>query len=537
MIDDNEHLPWAAFEQTARSYAAHDFLHVPEVGGHAQVTLTYGAALEQVDRLAASLSLLGYRSGHRVALALDNTVEFFLYLLALNRIGCSVVPINAAMSRQELRYVLSHADLAGAFAHAEHLDTLRQAVPAGIQVADVRNGQLAPPSSAPVAMPNEAALLYTSGTTGTPKGCILTHDYFRRIADHYTSIGGHCSFRHGVERLLTPLPVTHMNALGCSLMAMLRTGGCLIQLDRFHPASWWRTVRDTRATCFHYLGVMPAMLLSAPPSEHDNVAGKVRFGFGAGVDPKHHATFEQRFGVPLIEAWAMTETGGAAWITASAEPRHVGQRCFGRAPEGLEWRIVNEAGVDVAAGEPGELLVRRAGDDPRYGFFGGYYKDEAATAAAWADRWFHTGDIVRVGADGSFFFVDRLKNVIRRSGENIAAVEVESVLLQIPGVSSCAVTAVPDEIRGEEVFAFIVGDSSLPQDEVSAHALQRHCLDALVYFKAPGYVAFISGLPQTASQKLARGKVKQLAAQRVEGGLVFDLRAGKKRPGQSQRSH
>lgn len=531
MIDDNEHLPWGAFAQAARNYAAHDFLHVPAAGGHAQVTLTYGAALEQVDRLAATLSPLGYRSGHRVALALDNTVEFFLYLLALNRIGCSVVPINAAMSRQELRYVLSHADLAGAFAHAEHLDTLRQAIPAGIQVGDARTGQLAAPSSAPVAMPNEAALLYTSGTTGTPKGCILTHNYFRQIADHYTSIGGHCSFRHGVERLLTPLPVTHMNALGCSLMAMLRTGGCLIQLDRFHPASWWRTVRDTRATCFHYLGVMPAMLLSAPPIEHDNVAGKVRFGFGAGVDPKHHATFEQRFGVPLIEAWAMTETGGAAWVTASAEPRHVGQRCFGRAPEGLEWRIVNESGVDVAAGEPGELLVRRAGDDPRYGFFAGYYKDEAATAAAWADRWFHTGDIVRVGADGSFFFVDRLKNVIRRSGENIAAVEVESVLLQIPGVLSCAVTAVPDEIRGEEVFAFIVGDGSLPHDDVSAHALQRHCLDALVYFKAPGYVAFISALPQTASQKLARGKVKQLAAQRVEGGLVFDLRAGKRRPG------
>jgi acyl-coenzyme A synthetase/AMP-(fatty) acid ligase len=320
-----------------------------------------------------------------------------------------------------------------------------------------------------------------------------------------------------------------MNALGCSFMAMLLTGGCLIQLDRFHPSSWWRTVRESRATCFHYLGVMPAMLLNAVPSSQDSLSGIVRFGFGAGVDPRHHATFEARFGVPLIEAWAMTETGGAAWITANIEPRHVGERCFGRAPEGLEWRVVVESGDDAASGEPGELWVRRAGSDPRRGFFGGYYKDEAATAAAWAEGWFHTGDIVRVAADGSFYFVDRLKNVIRRSGENIAAVEVESVLLQHSAVLGCAVTAVADEIRGEEVFAFVVPGDGTERSAQSAAMLQRHCLDGLAYFKAPAYVVFVAELPQTASQKLARGQVKRLAAQRVAAGDVFDLRSGKKR--------
>ena len=150
----------------------------------------------------------------------------------------------------------------------------------------------------------------------------------------YTGLGGYCRFETG-DRLATPLPVTHMNALAVSFMAMVMTGGCLVQLDRFHPSTWWQSLRDARATAFHYLGVMPAMLLKAPPSPTDDLRGVLRFGFGAGVDPRHHAAFETRFGVPLIEAWAMTETGAGAWITANREPRHVGQRCFGKRAAGL----------------------------------------------------------------------------------------------------------------------------------------------------------------------------------------------------------
>jgi acyl-coenzyme A synthetase/AMP-(fatty) acid ligase len=522
-------LPWSAFDQASRKYANHDFLHVPALADASEVTLTYQSARAHVEQLTTRLAGLGFATAHRVALALDNTADFFLYFLALSRLGCSVVPINTAMSTKEMRYVLAHADIAAAFTHRAHLEALQAAMPEGIAAVDVHSAQWTGPHGGPMATPDEVALLYTSGTTGAPKGCILTEDYFRQIGDHYTSIGGYCAFRPGEERLVTPLPVTHMNALGCSLMAMLQSGGCLIQLDRFHPSSWWRTVRDTRATCFHYLGVMPAMLLNATPTAHDGVSSSVRFGFGAGVDPRHQAAFEKRFGVPLIEAWAMTETGGAAWITANVEPRHVGQRCFGRAPAGLAWRIVTETGGDATVGQPGELWVRRAGPNPTYGFFSGYYKDVEATTAAWADGWFHTGDIVRVDAEGSFFFVDRLKNVIRRSGENIAAVEVESVLLLHPGIRGCAVTAISDEMRGEEVFAFIVPNETLQPDQQGATAIQRHCLEALVYFKAPGYVAFVAELPQTASQKVARGRVKQLAVQRASAGTAFDLRAGKKR--------
>ena len=316
--------------------------------------------------------------------------------------------------------------------------------------------QYAAPAAAPAAAADELALLYTSGTTGLPKGCMLSNEYFLEIGRLYVGLGGYCRFDGQGDRLATPLPVTHMNALAVSFMVMLMTGGCLIQLDRFHPSTWWQSIRASRATAFHYLGVMPAMLLNAPATDQDDVSGSVRFAFGAGVDPRHQAAFEARFKVPLIEAWAMTETGAGAWITANQDPRHPGQRCFGRAPAGLAHRIVDDEGTDVAPGAVGELLVRREGAQPRRGFFSGYYKDLAATDLAWRDGWFHTGDLVRTGADGSFFFVDRSKNIVRRSGENIAAVEVESALQTHPDVAATAVCPVTDEIRGEEVFAFVV---------------------------------------------------------------------------------
>jgi acyl-coenzyme A synthetase/AMP-(fatty) acid ligase len=259
------------------------------------------------------------------------------------------------------------------------------------------------------------------------------------------------------------------------------------------------------------------------------VAAVVRFAFGAGVDPRHHAAFEARFGVPLIEAWAMTETGAGAWITANHEPRHVGQRCFGRAPPGLAYRIVDDAGVDAAPGTAGELLVRRDGPEPRRGFFAGYYKDDAATSQAWSEGWFHTGDLVRVSADGSFFFVDRSKNVVRRSGENIAAVEVESALQTHAEVLASAVCPVADDIRGEEVFAFVVLRPDTAASMDTAQRLQAHCQQLLAYYKAPGYVAFRSELPQTASQKLARAQIKALAAGAVQSAQACDLRHLKKR--------
>jgi acyl-coenzyme A synthetase/AMP-(fatty) acid ligase len=525
----------AVFAATVAEFRDRDFLHVPTEAcreyADAALTLSYSEARDRVDAIASRLQAAGYASGHRVAVALDNRPDFFLIFLALNQLGISIVPLNAAMSVQELAYVAGHADVGLGVTHAGHAGKLRTALAetTPLHVIGRDQGPFPPVGGKRVAAPDEAALLYTSGTTGKPKGCVLTNEYFIEIGRHYTELGGYCRFERGVDRLATPLPVTHMNALACSFMAMLLCGGCLIQLDRFHPSTWWRSIRASRATAFHYLGVMPAMLLNAPPSAVDNLAGLVRFGFGAGSDPRHQGDFEARFGVPLIEAWAMTETGAGAWITANHEPRHVGQRCIGQAPAGLQFRIVDDSGTDVASGTAGELLVRREGPEPRRGFFAGYYNDELATRQAWAGGWFHTGDLVRVDADGCFFFVDRSKNVIRRSGENIAAVEVESVLQMHPDVVASAICPVADVIRGEEVFAFVVLRPGVPPSIETATRLQAHCRGTLVYYKSPGYIAFRAHLPETASQKLARAEIKLLAARAVDSADAFDLRHLKKR--------
>jgi len=175
--------------------------------------------------------------------------------------------------------------------------------------------------------------------------------------------------------------------------------------------------------------------------------------------------------------------------------------------------------------------VRSAGSDPRRYFFSGYLKDEEATREAWADGWFHTGDLVRRDAQGNFFFVDRKKNVIRRSGENISAVEVESVLNQHPAVKASAVAATPDAVRGDEVLACVVmrEDAGAVHPEQIAASIVQHALAQLAYYKAPGYVAFVDALPLTPSQKIQRGQLREMARALPGQGHCIDTRAMKKR--------
>lgn len=532
---------FASFADAAARHAARPFLQIlPETAGYygiAAHTLSYGDALHEVERLAAIYRAAGYGHGHRAGLMLENRPAFFLHWLALNALGVSVVPINTDMRAAELNYLLGHSELCLAVVLPERAAELRAAaaqagralVIAGPELADA----VAPaPSAAPLSgepgTGTECALLYTSGTTGRPKGCVLTNEYFLLAGAWYNGIGGLCALVPGEERLITPLPMVHMNAMAYSTMAMIFAGGCIIPLDRFHPRSWWASVRESRATVMHYLGVMPAMLMGAAESAQDR-EHRVRFGFGAGVDKLHHASFEQRFGLPLIEAWAMSETGAGAVIIANHEPRHIGTACFGKPEAALEIRLVNDAGQDAAAGDPGELWVRASGADPRRGFFREYLKDPQASAEAWEGGWFHTGDIVLRDADGYLHFIDRKKNVIRRSGENIAAVEVESVLRQHPAVQSVAVAAAPDPVRGDEVLALVVLHDQGADPAATAVAITEYCLTQLAYYKAPGYVAFVDQLPLTTSQKIQRGTIKEWAQQLPGTARCIDTRALKKR--------
>ena len=533
--------PYLEFAAAARKFSSSPFFCLTSQAassyGVEPHELTYAEAFDRVADLQVAYRNRSYGLGHRIGLLLENRPEFFFHFLALNGLGVSVLPIDAALPVGDIAYQIGHSDacalvcLPGVAARATQAVELSGSKAPVVATDRFPKLPAAPtPSRAEAASPaTEAALLYTSGTTGQPKGCMISNEYFIGLGHWYLNEGGYCTLEPGRERLITPLPVNHMNSLACSTMAMIMAGGCIVQLDRFHPSTWWQSVRESRSTIVHYLGVMPAMLLNLPTHPDDGFWEQIKFGFGAGVDVRHHRAFEQRFGFPLIEAWAMTETGAGACISASHEPRHVGTRCFGKAPPALEYRLVDESGNETPEGQPGELLVRAAGERPERNFFSGYYKDKAATADAWSGGWFHTGDVVRIDGEGSFYFVDRRKNIIRRSGENIAALEVEATLLQQAAVHNCAVAPVPDEIRGEEVMACIVLAPETDPTMATADAIVRFTIDALVYFKAPGYVAFVEHLPMTASQKIQRGEVKRLCVELLENGACFDLREQKRR--------
>lgn len=512
-----------AFAATAENYPSRPVLNVSSGTAKAyDITageLSYGAALSQIEKLAEQFTDAGYIAGMRVALLLENRPVFFISWLALNKIGASVVPINPDLRATELEYLIGHSEPALIIAIADrHAELITAAEAAGVELSVVApDCNLPLPRSSAVgarivkdAKRREAAILYTSGTTGNPKGCVLANTYFLLAGRWYAEVGGIATLKYDGERMITPLPIFHMNAMAYSFMAMIAVGGCLTALDRFHPRSWWADVKAAKATCLHYLGVMPTMLMGFDAAADDN-AHDVRFGFGAGVDPELQVAFEERFGFPLVEAWAMTETGAGAVIAASTEDRLVAQASIGKPAPSVECKLIDDEGNTALQGE---LLVRHAGDNPRYGFFSEYYKDPDATTEAWAGNWFHTGDIVRKDAQGNYFFVDRKKNVIRRSGENISAVEVESVLMRHPDVMAAAVAAVPDKLRGDEVFACLkVADPGTDK----ALAITHWCVDQMAYFKVPGYIAFVDELPLTATQKIQRAALKDLVT-----GLLDD---------------
>ena len=532
-----------ALQMAAERWPDHPFVQMLSATaaayGMSPCVLSYRQAQAQVEQLRESYRKAGYGHGHRVGLMLDNRPAFLLHWIALNGLGCSVVPISGELRSAELEYLIAHSGIELAIATpARHalLQSAAQAAQCGLSVIGPDAVPPASRSQPPLnqsrpGLATECGLLYTSGTTGRPKGCMLSNRYYLLAAQWYAELDGHVSLRVGCERMITPLPVNHMNAMAFSVVTMIVTGGCISLVDRFHPEGWWPAVREFRATVIHYLGVMPAMLMKAAESAADR-EHTVRFGFGAGVNRSLHEPFETRFGFPLIEGWSMTETGAGAVLIAHRDPRAVGSNCFGPDNPDVEVRIVADTGEDAGVDEPGELLVRHRGLNPRDGFYSGYLKDSQATDEAWAGGWFHTGDVVSRDAQGLYHFIDRRKNVIRRSGENIAAVEVESVLLQHPLVRAVAVAATPDPVRGDEVLACVIA-ADPPLDAAArqrmAETLVHWCLERLAYFKAPGYVAFVQSLPLTASQKVQRGELKALAAQLPGSDRCVDTRALKKR--------
>ena len=507
-----------AFAATAAAAPDHAFLCAPPSADRAYhpagVEYSFGQVLGHVKTQRDRYAAAGYGHGHRVAILMENRPEFFFHYLALNVLGVGVVPVNPDYRHDELAYLLDHseADLAvalpGRIGDLEAAAQERKALLPVVNAEDA-SARLPRPRPAPRAgtpgLDTECGLLYTSGTTGRPKGCMLTNFYYLNAGAWYRDLGGRAAIEPGRDRILNPLPLFHMNCQAVSATAAMLTANCLILPERFSPRRWWPDVVATRATVIHYLGVMPPLLLNQPVAPEE-AAHRVRFGFGAGVEPELHEPFERRFGFPRIEVWGRTETGRV--FADRVDPRQVTTRAFGRPHGRLEARVVGDGDADVPHGTEGELLVRWGGPEgPRHGFFAGYLKDPGATDTAWTGGWFHTGDVVRQAKDGMLYFVDRKKNIIRRSGENIAAAEVEACLQAHAAVAQVAVLAVPDEVREEEVMACVVPMPGAAADQALAADLADWCRDRLAYFKAPGWVLFVDRLPTTGTQKVQKTQI------------------------------
>ena len=530
----------AAFSATAAAAGERVFLCVPSAPDRAYhpdgVEFTYAETRTRVEQLRNAYATAGFGHGHRVALLLENRPEFFFHYLALNALGCAIVPINPDYRHDELLYQMEHSetDLAVVIgARVADLEAVARERAQPLPVVDVNRwpDTLPMPRVAPRAgvpdLDSECSLLYTSGTTGRPKGCILTNRYYLTSGAWYRDAGGLCVIEHARERILNPLPLFHMNCQALTATCVMLTANCLILPERFSPGRWWTDVVSTGATIVHYLGVVPPLLLNQPvmPEERRH---RVKFGLGAGVEPQLHEPFEARFGFPLVEVWGMTETGRI--LLANREPRLIHTRAFGRPFGGLEAKVVDDQDGEVPRNSEGELLVRWGGPEgPRHGFFSGYFKDPAATEAAWRGDWFHTGDVVRQDPDGMLYFVDRRKNIIRRAGENIAAAEVEAVMQAHPSVAQVAVLAVPDELREEEVMACVVPMPDVAGGDALAEQLFDWCRQRLAYFKAPGFILFVPALPTTRTQKVQKAQLFPRGVDpRKQAGTV-DLRDRKKR--------
>jgi acyl-CoA synthetase (AMP-forming)/AMP-acid ligase II len=496
---------------------------------------TWTETLALAEQYKAIYARAGYGYGHRIAFLFSQRPRFLFHYFALNALGCSAVLLNPDYRRDEIQYVVEHSDACLAVTIASRLDDL-QAVARDlgrklpvVTLEDFPENLPEPPRAAS-GIPDgttETALLYTSGTTGRPKGCILTNEYFHTWGTWYASRGGVISLREGQERMYNPLPLHHANCLGISTSGMLVTGGALYFPDRFHGSTWWEDLVNCRITAIHYQGVIPNVLLKLPPSPLER-QHQVRFGFGAGIDSSQHAECEKRFGFPFVEFWAMSETG--RFITDNVEPRLTHTRAIGRAVPGLDARAVDGNDNDVPDGQPGELVIRHTAGAPRKGFFSGYLKNEKATEEAWRNGWFHTGDQVTRDANGMFYFMDRMKNIIRRSGENIAAAEIEECLAVHSKVKQAAVLAVPDELREEEVMACIVPREGVSGGSDLARELFDWCYEKLAYFKVPAWWLFKSDLPVTTSQRVHKIQIFPAGADPRKQPGIIDFRSVKKAP-------
>jgi crotonobetaine/carnitine-CoA ligase len=466
---------------------------------------TYRQTLDIARRTAAGLHALGVGQGDKVLSWLPNGPDAIRVWFGLNMLGAVYVPINLAyrggllghvVENSDARLIVAHADLFGRLADVDRA-RLRQAVVLGGTAAEVPGIEVHPPAALapdatdlpptgrPIAPWDTQTIIYTSGTTGPSKGVLSS--YVQLFTSAYASF----HFLGAGDRLMVNLPLFHVGGTG-PVYGMLLMGGSIAIVDAFDTASFWRVIRESGATSSILLGVMTPFLMKQPAGPQDRDHG---LRAAVMVPLCEDATaFSTRFGCDIYTVFNMTEVSTP--IVSGRNPTALGS--CGRPRDGIEARIVDENDCEVAPGEIGELILRA---DRPWSMNHGYYKNPEATARAWRNGWFHTGDAFRVGPQGDYFFVDRMKDAIRRRGENISSFEVETEVCAHPAVKEAAAVAVPSELSEDEVLVAVSLADGATLDPAE---LIRFLIPRMAHFMVPRFVRIVPELPKTPTQKVQK---------------------------------
>jgi long-chain acyl-CoA synthetase len=488
----------------ARSQPGAPFLIAPEPG----VEIDYARLRAGCNAFAALLDSRGIAPGATVSFMLPNGASAATVFLGAMYAGRVVSPVNLLAQDAQLEYTLAHSDTRIVFTTAENharLAILRRTVSAAFDICVVGADGIELPGAAPERLPScgpddPAMMMYTSGTTGRPKGALLSHGNMlaagRAVAASLALTSA--------DRVLSSLPLYHINGQCIATVAPLVSGGSIVMPHRFSTSQWWPLVARYRPTWLNMVPTIIAYLLHGPGLTPEQAAAcrDVRFGRSASapLPPEQHRAFEARFGISVIEAMGLTECASVAF----SNPLDASRRKYGSPglPLGVEARVVDGSGALAGPGERGEIELRGANVMLRY-----HEAPEATAAALRAGGWLATGDLGYRDADGFYFITGRLKELIIKGGENIAPREIDEALLAHPAVLEAAAVGVPDPAYGQEILACVV---IKPDAACSEQELRAHCERALGRYKTPRYLRFVPALPKGPSGKVQRLKLVEL---------------------------
>jgi crotonobetaine/carnitine-CoA ligase len=490
-----------------RQAALHGSRRLVDIAGQ---SWSFADALEVATRFGGTLRAAGIERGDHVAVLCGNRPELLQVYLGCGWIGVVTVPINTASRGAQLAHILANSQakllvLQADFAAA--LDSLEIVPPSLRAIWLIGDANIAErwPRPTPFPTPREpapeaaigpgdsVAILYTSGTTGVSKGVCCPHaQYFWWGVNTARLLGLHAD-----DVLLTTLPLFHTNALNTFYQALL-TGAALVVEPRFSASGFAASLSRHNASVTYLLGAMVPILLSRPASELDRAHG-VRISLAPGVPERFHPEFCERFGMELLDGYGSTETNFVLGCTLPG--RRPG--AMGPVSDGFEARVVDDADNALPDGTPGELVLRAR--EP-FAFATGYFAMPDKTVEAWRNLWFHTGDRVVRDADGYFRFIDRMKDAIRRRGENVSSYEVEQVLLSHPAVAEAAAFPVSSELAEDEVMVSIV-----PRDghALTPAALAEYCRGRMPAFAIPRFIEFVTALPMTENGKVQKFRLRE----------------------------